>query len=104
MPGLVRPIGASRPGIDCNLHKTDLIGGPVFTGPDASRRDADQCLLDPSTSRYVPRDPMPPVLGHSSYMRDLSMNRYVEGLASQFLIELGTEGPETDQDGEAKTS
>ena len=46
-----------------NFHrKTDLIGGPVFTGPDAS-------------------------------LRDLSMNRSVEGLASQFLVELGTEGP-----------
>ena len=69
-----------------NFHrKTDLIGGPVFTGPDSSHRDADQCLLDPSTRWYVPRDPMPPVRGHSSYMDDPSMYRFVEGLANQFL-------------------
>jgi len=78
-----------------NFHrKTDLIGGPVFTGPDDRHRGADECLLDPSTRWYVPRDPTPPVLGHSSYMRDPSMDRYVEGLAGQFLTEMGTEAPE----------
>jgi hypothetical protein len=78
-----------------NFHRgTDLIGGPVFTGPDDRYREADQCLRDPSTRWYVPRDPMPPVLGHSSYMADPSMDGYVEGLAGQFLVELGTGAPE----------
>jgi hypothetical protein len=78
-----------------NFHRrTDLIGGPVFTGPDARHRDADVCLRDPATRWYVARDPEPPVLGHSGYMDDQSMYPYVEGLAGQLLVELGTGAPE----------
>ena len=78
-----------------NFHRrTDLIGGPVFTGPDDGHRDADVCLRDPSTRWYVPRDPEPPVLGHSGYMADESMYGYVEGLAARLLVELGTTAPE----------
>jgi len=86
-----------------NFHrKTDLIGGRVFTGPDTSRRDADECLLDPYTKWYARRDPLPSVLGHSGYMRDPFMHGYVENLARQLLVELKSEAPETSQDGEAK--
>jgi hypothetical protein len=86
-----------------NFHrKTDLIGGPVFTGPHDAYSDADQCLLDPNTPWYVPRDPMPPVRGHSGYMHNPSMYGFVESLASQFLAELRTETPGTSRDGEAK--
>jgi hypothetical protein len=88
-----------------NFHrKTDLIGGPVFTGPDASHGDADQCLLDPSTRWYVPRDPMPPVRGHSNYMRDPSMYRYVEDLAGQLLADLGAEAGGATRDGRAEVA
>jgi hypothetical protein len=75
-------------------RRTDLIGGQVFTGPDDRHGDADQCLRDPSTKWYVPRDPEPAVLGHSGYMADESMYSYVEGLAARFLVELGTKAPE----------
>jgi hypothetical protein len=75
-------------------RETDLIGGQVFTGPDDDHRDADECLRDPSTKWYVPRDPEPPVLGHSGYMADESMYSYVEGLAARLLVELGTKAPE----------
>ncbi|HEY6708387.1 MAG TPA: hypothetical protein VJB61_12455 [Actinomycetota bacterium] len=75
-------------------RETDLIGGRVFTGPDDRHGDADECLRDPSTRWYVPGDPEPAVLGHSSYMADESMYRYVEGLAARFLVELGTATPE----------
>lgn len=95
-----------------NFHrKTDLIGDRVFTGPDGGRRHADTCLLDPYTNWYAPGDPLPPVLGHSSYMRDPFMHGYVENLARQFLVEnlarqilveLESEAPQTSQDGEAR--
>jgi hypothetical protein len=95
-----------------NFHrKTDLIGGRVFTGPDDERSHADQCLLDPYTNWYARRDPLPPVLGHSGYMRDPFMHGYVENLARQLLVEnlarqllvqLESEAPETSQDGEAR--
>ena len=75
-------------------RETDLIGGRVFTGPDDRHGDADECLRDPSTRWYVPGDPEPAVLGHSGYMADESMYRYVEGLAARFLVELGTATPE----------
>jgi hypothetical protein len=80
-----------------NFHrKTDLIGGPVFIGSDTlPDGDGDRCLLDPSTSRYVPRDPMPPVLGHSSYMLDLSMRAEVDFLAADLLVEIEPAAPET---------
>ena len=42
----------------------------------------------------MPGDPQPAVLGHSGYMADESMYRYVEGLAARFLVELGTATPE----------
>ena len=83
----------------------------MFTGPDGGRSAADLCLLDPYTNWYAPGDPLPPVLGHSSYMRDPYMHGYVEYLARQLLIEylagqllvgLESEAPETSQDGEAK--
>jgi len=74
-------------------RRTDLIGGRVFTGPDGGHGDADVCLRDPSTRWYVPRDPEPPVLGHSGYMADESMYGHVEGLAAGFLVELGTRAP-----------
>ena len=65
-----------------NFHRrTDPIGGPVFTGPDVARGDADECLLDPDTKWYVPRDPLPTVRGHSGYMRDPCMRGYVDSLA-----------------------
>jgi|Tabmets5t2r1_1033131.scaffolds.fasta_scaffold08531_1 hypothetical protein len=72
-----------------NYHrKTDLIGGPVFTGTDTlDRGDGDRCLRDPFTHRYVPRDPMPPALGHSGYMRDPTMRHEVDDLAGQLLVE-----------------
>ena len=95
-----------------NFHrKTDLIGDRVFTGPDDVHSDADQGLLDPYTNWYARRDPLPQVLGHSSYMRDPFMRGYVENLARQLLVEnlarqllveLQTEAPETSQDGEAR--
>ena len=76
-----------------NFHRrTDLIGGPVFTGPDAAHGDADQCLLDPDTSWYVPRDPLPPVRGHSGYMADPSMRSDVDRLAGRLRAELGGQG------------
>jgi hypothetical protein len=72
-----------------NYHrKTDLIGGPVFTGTDTlDRGDGDRGLRDPFTHWYVPRDPMPPALGHSGYMRDPTMRHEVDGLAGELLIE-----------------
>ena len=72
-----------------NYHrKTDLIGGPVFTGTDElDRGDGDRRLRDPFTHWYAPRDPMPPALGHSSYMRDPSMRHEVDGLAGELLVE-----------------
>jgi hypothetical protein len=77
-----------------NFHRrTDLIGGPVFTGPDAAHGDADQCLLDPDTSWYVPRDPLPAVRGHSGYMHDPCMRCYVDGLAGRLRAELEAEAP-----------
>jgi hypothetical protein len=78
-----------------NYHrKTDLIGGPVFTGTDTlDRGDGDRCLRDPFTHRYVPRDPMPPALGHSGYMRDPAMRQEVDDLAGQLLVEAATPTP-----------
>jgi len=78
-----------------NYHrKTDLIGGPVFTGTDArDRGDGDRCLRDPFTRWYVPRDPMPPALGHSGYMRDPSMRHEVDRLAGEQLIEAAMPAP-----------
>jgi len=77
-----------------NFHRrTDLIGGPVFTGPDAAHGEADRCLLDPDTSWYVPRDPLPRVRGHSGYMRDPCMRCYVDRLAGRLRAELETEAP-----------
>ena len=78
-----------------NYHrKTDLIGGPVFTGTDElNRGDGDRCLPDPFTRWYVPRDPMPPALGHSSYMRDPGMRHEVDCLAGELLVEAATPAP-----------
>jgi hypothetical protein len=71
-----------------NFHRdTDLIGGPVFTETDRLDDGGDQRLLDPPTSRYVPEEPMPPVLGHSGYMKDPAMRRHVTALASRLRIE-----------------
>jgi hypothetical protein len=49
-----------------------------------------------------PRDPEPPVLGHSGYMADESMYTYVEGLASQLLAELRTGVAEAGRVGKAE--
>jgi uncharacterized membrane protein len=95
-------IGAPDAGWQNFHRKTDLIGGRVFTGPDDGRGDADECLLDPFTKWYAPGDPLPPVLGHSSYMRDPFMHGYVENLARQLLVELESQAPATSRDGEAK--
>jgi hypothetical protein len=78
-----------------NYHrKTDLIGGPVFTGTDTlDRGDGDRCLRDPLTQWYVPRDPMPQALGHSSYMRDPAMRHEVDGLAGELLVVAATPAP-----------
>jgi hypothetical protein len=38
---------------------------------------------------------MPPVLGHSSYMRDLSMRAEVDFLAADLLVEIEPAAPET---------
>ena len=78
-----------------NYHRrTDLIGGPVFTGTDALDRGyGDRLLRDPFTHWYVPRDPMPPALGHSGYMRDPAMRHEVDDLAGQLLVEAATPAP-----------
>src|SRR5215207_991733 len=78
-----------------NYHrKTDLIGGPVFTDTDTlDRGDGDRCLRDPFTHWYVPRDPMPQALGHSSYMRDPAMRHEVDCLAGELLVEAATPAP-----------
>jgi hypothetical protein len=63
----------------------------VFTGTDElDRGDGDRRLRDPFTHWYAPRDPMPPALGHSSYMRDPSMRHEVDGLAGELLVEAAT--------------
>jgi hypothetical protein len=78
-----------------NYHrKTDLIGGPVFTGTDElGRGDGDRCLRDPFTHWYVPRDPVPQALGHSGYMRDPGMRHEVDFLAGELLVEAATPAP-----------
>jgi hypothetical protein len=74
-----------------NFHRrTDPIGGPVFTGPDVAHGDADRCLLDPDTSWYVPRDPLPATRGHSGYMQDPRMRDDVDRLAGHLGGELQT--------------
>ena len=89
-----------------NYHrKTELIGGPVFTGTDTlDRGDGDRCLRDPFTHRYVPRDPMPPGLGHSSYMRDPAMRHEVDCLAGELLVEAATPPPPAPQPSAPETS
>jgi hypothetical protein len=74
-------------------RRTDPIGGPVFTGPDGAHDDADQCLHDPDTSCYVPRDPLPAVRGHSGYMRDPCMQDSVDRLAGRLGGELEAHAP-----------
>jgi hypothetical protein len=78
-----------------NYHRrTDLIGGPVFTGTDAlDRGHGDRLLRDPFTHWYVPRDPAPPALGHSGYMLDPAMRHEVDDLAGQLLVEAATPAP-----------
>jgi hypothetical protein len=71
---------------------TDLIGGPVFTAPDTVSAGGDIRLRDPSTSRYVPGEPLPRVLGHSGYMKDPAMRAHVSAVASQLLVEIAQPG------------
>jgi len=71
-------------------RRTDLIGGEVFTDADQSGAEGgDRVLRDPSTSRYVPEEPMPPLLGHSGYMKDPEMRDTVDALARRLLDETG---------------
>jgi pimeloyl-ACP methyl ester carboxylesterase len=71
-----------------NFHReTDLIGGPVFVGPEEVV-GGDRRLRDPSTKYYVFREPLPPVRGHSGYMKDPVMRTHVDELAEQLLQEV----------------
>jgi hypothetical protein len=71
-------------------RRTDLIGGDVFTaGDQPGGAGGDRVLRDPYTSRYVPEEPMPPVLGHSGYMKDPEMRDEVDALARRLLDEAG---------------
>jgi hypothetical protein len=87
-----RPPGS--PSRWCNFYRdTDLIGGPVFTPPDQVGAGGDVRLRDPSTSRSVPGEPLPRVLGHSSYMKDPAMRAHVNTFASQLLDEVAQPQP-----------
>jgi len=68
-------------------RETDPIGGGVFPEDPELGGGVDQRLRDPATSRYVADEPLPPVRGHSGYMRDPEMRHHVAALAARLRVE-----------------